>query len=106
MLGNTSSALGGGWEALFQCQMKQGWKETGSSGYQGIKRPLEPLTFCLCLKSSSCSTEKQSIQVLIRYQRSVIAAAESEHVCKVLGSVGNAPPQPAYFQIFLTTAAI
>lgn len=44
------------------------------------KRPLEPLTFCSCLKSSSCSTENQSIQVLISNQKSVMAPPVILHV--------------------------
>lgn len=52
----------------------------------GGKRPLEPLTFCSCLKSSSCSTENQSIQVLISNQKSVMAplVIVYVHVCGVI----------------------
>ncbi|KAF0043461.1 hypothetical protein F2P81_004798 [Scophthalmus maximus] len=48
------------------------------------KRPLEPLTFSSCLKSSSCSTENQSIQVLISNQKSVVASLALEQ--KVVSS--------------------
>ena len=50
----------------------------------GGKRPLEPLTFCSCLKSSSCSTENQSIRVLISNQMSVMAPPVIVHMGEVI----------------------
>lgn len=55
-------------------QWRDKWRKTGSIENRG-KKPLELLTFCSCLKSWSCSTENQSIWVLISNQKSVMASA-------------------------------